>query len=133
MGYKVIVVVATIILLFTGLLLGYVLSQLVLNALPLNPVTFLGTLSLIIIFGMLYYLLFRQFRREQTNSWEQEAPAYSEEPIIDSYLQRRLSNLLGGDNNAAERLIEQIRFDNPEMPEPWYWEKAIADLERDRR
>jgi hypothetical protein len=48
----------------------------------------------------------------------------------------RLRNLLvqrlRGDNAAAERLIEMARFKKPFMPESWYLEKVISDLERDR-
>jgi hypothetical protein len=40
---------------------------------------------------------------------------------------------LGGDRERAERLVNQAKKKHPEMSEDWYWEKAIADLERDRR
>lgn len=63
MGYKVVIGVATFILFLTGLLLGYVLSQLVLGFLQLNLLTFLGTFSLIVIFATIYYVLFWEFRR----------------------------------------------------------------------
>jgi hypothetical protein len=63
MGYKIVISVATFILFLTGLLLGYVLSQLVLGFLQPNPLTLLGTFSLIVIFGTIYYVLFWEFRR----------------------------------------------------------------------
>jgi len=47
-------------------------------------------------------------------------------------LKQRLVLLLRGDKGAAERLIEMARFKKPFMPESWYLEKVIADLERDR-
>jgi hypothetical protein len=137
MGQRVVVVISTTILFFTGLLLGYVLSQLVLGRLALNLVTFLGTFSLIVIFATLYYVLFWEFRRQQAqlagrrplnhqHSADEFAP-----PI--SQLKNQLVTLLGGDNAGAERLVNQARKTYPNMPEHWYWERVIADVERDRR
>ena len=63
-GTQVVILVGTFVLIVTGLLLGYVLSQLVLQNLAFNFLTLLGTISLIIIFGTLYYVLFWQLRRE---------------------------------------------------------------------
>lgn len=50
MGPQVVIIAGTVVLIVTGLLLGYVISQLVLQNLPFNPVTLLGTISLILIF-----------------------------------------------------------------------------------
>lgn len=132
MGQKLIITIATAILLITGVLLGYVLSQLVLGYLSLNLLTFLGTFSLIVIFGTLYYVLFWEFRRQQPSPQRQPKPQ-TEERKPDVNLKNRLMSLLAGDAATAERLIEQARQDFPGMPENWYWERAIADLERDRR
>ncbi len=149
MGQKLIIIIATTILLFTGLLLGYVLSQLVLGFLQLNLLTFLGTISLLLIFGTLYYVLFRELRGQQprtspgrtslppTNSPNSTTSINSanstNQRSVNTLLRNRLINMLDGDINAAELLVEQIRQDYPARPENWYWEKAIADLERDRR
>lgn len=133
MGQKLIVVVATTILLITGILLGYVLSQLVLGSLTLNLLTFLGTFSLIVIFGTLYYVLFWEFRRQQSPSFPARTRTQTEERVPDTNLQSKLTAMLAGDTHTAERLIEQAKQDYPGMPENWYWERTIADLERDRR
>ncbi|NWF61954.1 MAG: ABC transporter permease [Fischerella sp.] len=141
MGQKLIIVIATTILLLTGLLLGYVLSQLVLGYLGLNLLTFLGTFSLILIFATLYYVLFWELRRQQSQSSTAGQSQPANEPttqlttqrIVDNPLKNRLIAMLDGDTAAAERLVEQARQDYPKMPESWYWERAIADLERDRR
>ena len=139
MGQKAIVTISTTILLFTGILLGYVLSQLVLGSLALNLVTFLGTFSLIVIFGTLYYVLFWEFRRQQAQpagrtSAHREYYIDDDEFVgPDSQLKIRLINLLAGDVKGAERLIAQAKQSYPKMPENWYWERVIADLERDRR
>jgi uncharacterized protein HemY len=136
MGYKVIIVIATTILCLTGLLLGYVLSQLVLGFLNLNLVTFLGTFSLIVIFATVYYVLFWEFRRQQSQSLAGVAQFPEDETAVDrsnSQIKRRLLALLSGDVNAAERLIEQAKENYPGNPEHWYWERVLNDLERDRR
>jgi uncharacterized membrane protein required for colicin V production len=135
MGNQVVVFVGTFILFVTGLLLGYVLSQLVLGFLPFNFLTFLGTLSLILIFGTLYYVLFWQFRRQDSESFVQEIPNWVDDTTGGSQnrMKNRLVSLLSGDTAAADRLIEQAKQNYPGMPEDWYWERAIADLERDRR
>ncbi|ARV61692.1 ABC transporter permease [Nostocales cyanobacterium HT-58-2] len=135
MGQKLIIFIATAILLITGVLLGYVLSQLVLGFLTLNLLTFLGTFSLIVIFGTLYYVLFWEFRRQQSQTVlagrARTTPARREERGPDASLKNRLISL-SGDAATAEQLVDQVKQDYPGMPENWYWEKAIADLERDR-
>ncbi len=133
MGNQVVISVGTFILLLTGLLLGYVLSQLVLGFLAFNLLTFFGTLSLILIFGTLYYVLFWQLRRAQPQSFVREIPNQVEESASDSYLKNRLIARLSGDTAAAERLIEQAKENYPGMPENWYCERVLDDLERDRR
>jgi hypothetical protein len=133
MGNQVVIIVGTFILLVTGLLLGYVLSQLVLGYLPFNLLTSLGTLSLILIFGTLYYVLFWQLRREQSQSFDDGIPDPVEEEFTDNYLKNRLIARLSGDTAAAERLIEQAKQNFPGMPENWYCERVLDDLDRDRR
>ncbi len=137
MGQRVVVIISTTILFLTGLLLGYVLSQLVLGRLALNIVTFLGTFSLIVIFATLYYVLFWEFRRQQAQPvgrqpLNQQYSADEFAPPI-TQLKNQLVNLLGGDSEGAERLVAQARKTYPKMPEHWYWERVIADVERDRR
>ncbi|MDZ8110498.1 MAG: ABC transporter permease [Nostoc sp. DedQUE12a] len=137
MGNQVVIAVGTFILLLTGLLLGYVLSQLVLGYLAFNLLTFFGTLSLILIFGTLYYVLFWQLRREQSrsspSSLNRPIPNQAEEDVSDSYLKNRLIARLSGDTAAADRLIEQARETYPGMPENWYCERVLDDLEGDRQ
>ncbi len=138
MGQRVIVTISTTILLFTGILLGYVLSQLVLGSLALNLVTFLGTFSLIVIFGTLYYVLFWEFRRQQAQPAGRglvHREYIDDDEFVgpDNQLKIRLINLLAGDVKGAERLVVQAKQTYPNMPENWYWERVIADIERDRR
>ena len=137
MGNQVVIIVGTFILLITGLLLGYVLSQLVLGFLAFNLLTMFGTFSLILIFGTLYYVLFWQLRREQSQVVSEprleQAETQITEQIADSHLKNKLIAKLGGDVAAAERLIDQAKLNYPGMPESWYCERVIDDLERDQR
>jgi uncharacterized membrane protein required for colicin V production len=137
MGNQVVIVIGTFILLLTGLLLGYVLSQLVLGFLTFNLLTLFGTLSLILIFGTLYYVLFWQLKREQSQVLPARRTTQINENINESISENNLKNKLiaklGGDVAAAERLIEQAKLNYPDMPESWYCERVLDDLERDRR
>ncbi|MBW4642835.1 MAG: ABC transporter permease [Goleter apudmare HA4340-LM2] len=136
MGNQVVLFVGTFILLITGLLLGYVLSQLVLGFLGFNLLTLFGTLSLILIFGTLYYVLFWQLRRDQSQSFENTIPNQIEEYVPGddhSYLKNTLIARLDGDIATVERLLEQAKQNYPGMPENWYCERVLDDLERDRR
>jgi len=132
MGSQVVVIVGTFVLIVTGLLLGYVLSQLVLGFLGFNFLTFLGTLSLILIFGTLYYVLFWQLRREPVQSFNRTQPDQVDEEITGNYLKNRLIARLSGDVAAAERLIEQAKQNYPGMPENWYCERVLDDLDREQ-
>ncbi|MEA5583620.1 ABC transporter permease [Nodularia harveyana UHCC-0300] len=158
MGNQVVIIVGTFILLITGLLFGYVLSQLVLGFLAFNLLTILGTFSLFLIFCTLCYVLFWQLKREQPQivpqSRQQQArtqltpptpapaiptptptpPTPAPAPAIpDDQLKNQLITKLGGDVAAAERLIEQAKVNYPDMSESWYCERVIDDLERDQR
>ncbi|BAY08635.1 ABC transporter permease [Calothrix sp. NIES-2098] len=132
MGNQVVIIVGTFILLLTGLLLGYVLSQLVLGFLGFNLLTFLGTLSLILIFGTLYYVLFWQLRREQSQPFNGGMSNQTDDLLYENDLKNTLIARLDGDIDTAERLIEQARQEYPGRPEAWYVEKVLNDLEGDR-
>lgn len=64
---------------------------------------------------------------------QREVPFQPSQNLSNSELQSRLINMLGGDRAAAERLVSDAKQSHPGMPENWYWERAIEDLERDRR
>ncbi len=46
---------------------------------------------------------------------------------------RQLLGLVGGNAAVAQRLVSDVGDRNPERTEQWCWEKAIYDIERDRR
>ncbi|AFW94740.1 ABC transporter permease [Dolichospermum sp. UHCC 0684] len=133
MGTQVVILVGTFVLIVTGLLLGYVLSQLVLQNLAFNFLTLLGTISLILIFGTLYYVLFWQLRREPLQVISPTIPNQPDEEVTGNYLKNRLIARLSGDVAAAERLIEQAKQNVPGMPENWYCEKVLNELDQDQQ
>jgi len=132
MGTQVVILVGTFVLIVTGLLLGYVLSQLVLQNLAFNFLTLLGTISLILIFGTLYYVLFWQLRREPLQVLNPSIPNQPDEEVTGNYLKNRLIARLSGDVAAAERLIEQAKQNVPGMPENWYCEKVLNELDQEQ-
>ncbi|MTJ53395.1 ABC transporter permease [Anabaena sp. UHCC 0253] len=133
MGTQVVILVGTFVLIVTGLLLGYVLSQLVLQNLAFNFLTLLGTISLVLIFGTLYYVLFWQLRREPLQTVNPSIPTPVDEEVTGNYLKNRLIARLSGDVAAAERLIEQAKQNYPGMPENWYCERVLDELDRDQQ
>jgi hypothetical protein len=137
MGNQVVIIVGTFILLITGLLLGYVFTQLVLGYLAFNLLTVFGTFSLFLIFATLCYVLFWQLQRPPIQVAPQTRPQPRPEPVNEQTTEIALKNTLiaklGGDIAAAERLIEQAQVNYPGMPESWYCERVIDDLERDQR
>jgi len=52
---------------------------------------------------------------------------------VQGQTQRQLLRLVGGNRAVAERLVEQVRVRYPNHNEQWCWEKAIYDIQRDRR
>ena len=46
---------------------------------------------------------------------------------------KQLLGLVGGKATVAERLVSDVSRRNPGRSEQWCWEKAIYDIERDRR
>ncbi len=46
---------------------------------------------------------------------------------------KQLIRLVGGNAAVAQRLVRDVQVRNPGRTEQWCWEKAIYDIERDRR
>lgn len=46
---------------------------------------------------------------------------------------KQLMRRVGGNAAVAQRLVERVKMQNPGRTEQWCWEKAIYDIERDRR
>ena len=84
-----------------------------------------------ILFG-LCLLFFAWQQRRQTNVGRRRNPNSRQLRPQHSQLERKLLKLLGGNQNTAQRLIQQSRLRYPDKSADWHWEKAIYDLERDR-
>lgn len=52
---------------------------------------------------------------------------------VERSTRRKLLGLLGGKATVAQRLVSDLQAHNPGRTEQWCWEKAIYDIERDRR
>ena len=46
---------------------------------------------------------------------------------------RQLLRLVGGNQDVAQRLVDTVKGRYPGRSEQWCWEKAIYDIQRDRR
>lgn len=130
--------------------LGYMLSQLIRGFLPVDVLTFSITLFLLVAIAILIYVLLEFLKKQQSPPLPRETSHQPiekslEEPFVrrrrvlqhrslpDSELQNKLIQMLSGDRAAAERLVDRVRANHPSRTENWYWQRAINDLERDRR
>jgi len=52
---------------------------------------------------------------------------------VSRHSQRELLRLVHGNRAVALRLVATVRQQNPGRSEQWCWEKAIYDIQRDRR
>lgn len=89
-----------------------------------------------------------QFAIDRVNLWQSELAKQTKEakrqqerasaavdlmqmPSLE--LQQRLLALVGGNMAIAQRLIDLAKQEHPNMPEVWYWQKVVFDLESDRQ
>ncbi len=63
----------------------------------------------------------------------QQATRQTSETDSFKQLESRLINLMHGDQAAVIRLVQLIKSRHPSQSAKWCYEKAIEDLERDRR
>lgn len=129
---------------------GYILSQLIQGFVSLDGFTVLVTLFLLAGVVGLIYVLMGLVKKQQSPPSASSTPSeplelsveipfvrrrrklpQPIESLADTHLQARLIQMLGGDRIAAEGRIYQVKQKYPGREEDWYWEKAIADLERD--
>jgi ABC-type Fe3+ transport system permease subunit len=52
---------------------------------------------------------------------------------VSSETRKQLVRLNGGNRAVAARLVAKVQERYPDRSEQWCWEKAIFDIERDRR
>ena len=72
---------------------------------------------------LLIYILWQQIKQQKSKPKSK----------LDRSLDKQLLTMLGGDKQAALRLLRHARKNNPGRSYLWYHEKVISDLSRDRR
>ncbi|HEY9736542.1 MAG TPA: hypothetical protein V6D06_09675 [Trichocoleus sp.] len=89
-------------------------------------------LAIAIVLGVV--LWWRQRRGGRTLG-RAKAPSLLARPggSVQGSTRRLLLRLVGGNRATVERLLLQVRQRYPGRSEQWYWEKAIYDIQRDRR
>ena len=70
----------------------------------------------------------KEAKRQQVNS----AATVDLMQIPTLKLQQNLLSLVGGNMAIAQRLINIAKQDHPNMPEVWYWQKVVFDIESNK-
>jgi hypothetical protein len=97
-----------------------------------------------IIFGLFIAILglvFFFYRKNQSSLKKSSSRLYRTTSRVKTHsgksvprkTRKQLTAMVGGDQRTVERLLKNLRLKHPGESETWYWEKAIFDLERDRR
>jgi len=88
-------------------------------------------LAIVILGGLLWWL---SRRRSPSRRWSQRQGGRlpTSAKAVPENLMRRLDRLTR-DRRVSERLIERVEFNHPGRSKRWCVEKAIYDLQRDRR
>jgi hypothetical protein len=86
-------------------------------------------LAIAILVGVIGWVWQRRHKRRRSSPTLSRRHATGKVP---NSLRRDLIRM-AGNAQVAERLLNNLRAKHPGETERWYWEKAIFDLERDRR
>ncbi|MFM1842011.1 MAG: hypothetical protein RLZZ490_747 [Cyanobacteriota bacterium] len=86
-------------------------------------------LAIAIIGGLIWWGWQRQNKKHRAVSTRSTPQGTGKVP---NTLRRDLIRMAGS-AQVADRLLNNLRAKYPGETEKWYWEKAIFDLERDRR
>jgi hypothetical protein len=73
---------------------------------------------------LLVYFLLKEIKKQQKIKAKYK---------LDNDLNIQILKMLGGDKQAALRLLKYVRKNHPGKSYIWYQEKVIRDLQRDRR
>jgi hypothetical protein len=91
----------------------------------------IGLMILLVVAGivLLYWALEGRSTKSRADQifadWQRKA-------TVNPDTRRRTIVLAGHDMERVERLLANVRRNNPDRSEQWYWEKVLHDLERDR-
>ncbi len=86
----------------------------------------------VLVLGFLFYIFYKEIKKQKRKKIV-NVNAKKVNLTSDMGLNKKLLKMLNGDENAALRLIRNVRLKNPGKSYGWYQEKVIRDLERDRR
>lgn len=87
-------------------------------------------LAIALVVGLFLWL--RRYRGQKGGRGRGPSPA-STPSSVRGQTQRQLLRLVGGNRAVAERLVDQVQLRHPNHSQQWCWEKAIYDIQRDRR
>jgi len=95
------------------------------------------TITLILLWALIHIIA----QQNQSQQSRRPIPQLKTQPVNfssnptgkEGELRQELKRLVYGDNEMANRLIEQVRRNNPDCPFEWCTQKAIRDLEWDRK
>lgn len=93
-------------------------------------------LSFLLAIALLVGLFFglKRFRGRGRSYRRTRSTAAPTQPrSVKGATRRELLRLVGGNQEVAQRLVDQVQLRNPNHSEQWCWEKAIYDIQRDRR
>ncbi len=89
-------------------------------------------LAIALLVGLFFWL--RRFRRRGRGYHRpRSTTAPTTARSVRGSTRRELLRLVGGNQDVAQRLVDQVQLRNPNHSEQWCWEKAIYDIQRDRR
>ncbi|WP_346290795.1 hypothetical protein [Sphaerothrix gracilis] len=94
--------------------------------------SFLSLLFAIVILVSVYFWLTRS-RRSRAYRPRRQPPRPASQTAVGRQTQRELLRLTNGNQAVALRLVDRVKMQNPGRSEQWCWEKAIYDIQRDRR
>lgn len=95
-------------------------------------------IGIILFLAILIFLLVKELQKQNKDKNYQRRPrdltsSSRKSTSVSSHLRQQLLSMVGGERAIVQRLLENIQRKYPGRDELWYLEKAIADLERDRR
>ncbi|PSF35030.1 hypothetical protein C7H19_17970 [Aphanothece hegewaldii CCALA 016] len=93
-------------------------------------------LLLIFISLILIIQFIQEINKQKRKSIKTYPPKFNRSNINRSkvnQLRNQLLKMVGGNQQTMKRLIKHLRSKHPGEQETWYFEKAIYDLERDRK
>lgn len=94
--------------------------------------SFLFILIILVILICLFFIV-KETNKKSYKKQKIQLKSSTSVASVPHNLKQKLFRLLLGDRITAQRLITSLRGKYPGEQERWYWEKAIRDLERDRR